>query len=348
MHERVIAGDSLHSITRSLNAQKVTTAKQRGIWSVNQVRSLLNRGRNAGLLEVGVYENRAGREIRVGAEVTAKSLIQPAVSMADWELVQGILKANRGQVVSGRKPEKSWLSGLMLCSVCGSRMVAKTITNKDGRNRYYMCETKVKRTGEPDSRRHPAIGAEVAEEGVGIELFRALMDGRIGAPTHDQTKTMREIQARLAELAEDRANATDLLLQRGVDKLRVRARLAEIDDDVIRLERQRAQLAGQSAQGTTLTELRDQLQGLIGVANFIVERLTGKAMEHDILREPVYDLNDEPSASLEVKGARLWAEVPFEKRREAVAGSMLVTVHPGKGFKRVRIELLPQLDTTIM
>lgn len=101
---RVLAGESLHAVTRELNLRGVATSTGRE-WKPPELRKLLLRARNAGLIEHDGVE--------VGpAEWDA--IVDPAA----WRNLRRLLNA------PGRKPNRSsdlrWLgSGVFLCGVCG-------------------------------------------------------------------------------------------------------------------------------------------------------------------------------------------------------------------------------------
>jgi site-specific DNA recombinase len=101
--ERVLAGESLHSVTRNLNARSVPTSTG-GQWKPPALRDVLLRARNAGLVEHN------GTEV---GPADWPALVDPAT----WRNLRRLLTAD------GRRPPRSaderWLgSGLFLCGVC--------------------------------------------------------------------------------------------------------------------------------------------------------------------------------------------------------------------------------------
>lgn len=278
----VLAGTSMYDITRTLNAKGIATTRG-GEWSTAQLRKMLERPRNAGhMVHLGVKQ--------------AESKIRPLVSEADYQLVLAIL--NGRKTAGGRKPVNSWLTNVALCGVCGSRMRSNMVTNKGKRNRYYVCETKLDRS-KADDRKHVAIKAELLEEEVQLAVYGHMTGGWVAAPK-DLVK-VREVQAELAEVAAQRAAATDALMVPGVDVSRVKVKLAELEKRAEKLETQRAQMV------STSTGL-EALSALDASGDNALAWLAG------------------------------WKALPIEKRRE-VARAFKVVVAPGYGRSRVTTSL---------
>lgn len=117
MSARALAGESLHSLARELNTKGVLTSAG-GAWKPPELRSLLLRARNAGLIE---HE----REIVGEAEWAA------IVDRETWEAVRRLLTSPGRR--SGGYVERVWLgSGLFRCGVCndGATMISATSNTK--------------------------------------------------------------------------------------------------------------------------------------------------------------------------------------------------------------------------
>lgn len=280
---QVIAGTSMYDITRTLNAEGVATTRG-GEWSTAQLRKMLERPRNC------------GRMVHLGV-VQPVSRIEPLVSVADYELVMGILNARK--TAGGRKPVNSWLTNVATCGVCGARMRSNMVTNKGKRNRFYVCETKLERST-ADSRKHVAIKAELLEEDVQMTIYGHMTAGWVAAPK--DAKKAREVQAELAEVAKQRAAATDALMVPGVDVPRIKARLSVLDKEQERLEAIRAQVLSTSAGLEALTAL-------------------------------------DASGTNAVAWLEGWKALPIEKRRD-VARGFKVVVNPGYGRSRVTVSFI--------
>lgn len=225
---RVIAGDSLIGICRDLNARGIPTTKG-GTWTPVQLKAMLTRERNC------------GRLVHRG-EVMPTSTIEPAVAVEDFELVKGLL-AQRAQ--PGRKPEKRWLTGLLTCE-CGTAMVSKSVSDKQGRHASYMCRSKVIRAQQTEGQ-HVTIRAEVAEQKALLSLYGAFSAGVYEAADEPAEGRLRAVQQELASLGEQRAAATDALMEPGIDKGRVRARLAQISEAIEKAEQERTSLLSASS-----------------------------------------------------------------------------------------------------
>jgi DNA invertase Pin-like site-specific DNA recombinase len=103
----IVAGRSLGSLAREMNATGITTSAGSAIDAVN-LRRLLQRPRNAGLID-------HGGEI-IGAAAW------PAIIPVDlWRATVAVLNDPSRRTTTG--PERRWLgSGLFRCGVCGARL----------------------------------------------------------------------------------------------------------------------------------------------------------------------------------------------------------------------------------
>jgi site-specific DNA recombinase len=124
----LLAGMSLHALARDWNARGVTTSTG-GQWKPTEVRKLLARPRNAGLME--------HRGEIVGAA------LWPAIVEEDrWRGVRAMLSDESRRTTTGNA--RRWLGGgLYLCGVCGSTLRATTAgTGGKGRGHApaYRCE----------------------------------------------------------------------------------------------------------------------------------------------------------------------------------------------------------------
>lgn len=117
--DRSLAGESIPSLCRDLNARGVMTATGKE-WTPGSLRRLLTSGRIAGLRE---YE---------GESFTAQ---WPAIVPAESVLRLRELRAEKTRT-GRRAPRKYLLSGLVVCGRCGARMVARP---RDDGARRYVC-----------------------------------------------------------------------------------------------------------------------------------------------------------------------------------------------------------------
>ena len=118
--DRVLAGESLHSVARDLNARGVVTSTG-GAWKPTELRGMLLRARNAGIVEHNGHE-------------VGPAEWEPIVDSAVWRNLRRLLTAE------GRRPrslDHRWLgSGLYLCGVCadGTTMLSASARTGAGRS----------------------------------------------------------------------------------------------------------------------------------------------------------------------------------------------------------------------
>ncbi len=107
----LLAGMSLHAIARAWNARGVTTSTG-GPWKPTEVRKLLARPRNAGLMEHR-------------GEVVGPAGWPAIVDEPLWQAVRVLLSDESRRTTTGNA--RRWLGGgLYLCGVCGSTLRATT------------------------------------------------------------------------------------------------------------------------------------------------------------------------------------------------------------------------------
>ncbi|MDP9459343.1 MAG: recombinase family protein [Actinomycetota bacterium] len=124
----LLAGMSLHAIARDWNARGVTTSTG-GPWKPNEVRKLLARPRNAGLMEHR-------------GEVLGPAQWPTIVPENLWRAVRALVADESRRTTTGNA--RRWLGGgLYLCGVCGTTLRATTSGNRGEGSRYtsaYRCE----------------------------------------------------------------------------------------------------------------------------------------------------------------------------------------------------------------
>lgn len=221
----VLDGGSMTKIATSWNAAGVLTdgmARERvgrdgvrrparQLWTTTTVRQLLLRQRNAGIL---VH----------GGEEYADSRIAPIITREDLDALYARVKA--GTPVASRAT--SPLGGVLRCQ-CGQPMhFTAAYSQRKGGPRHTYAIYKCAATLYDKSRSHAAVTADKAEQVALLATVSALINKRNADPTPDDGAMLR---ARQAELEAERASATDDLSIPGVDKARIRKRLAQIDAD---------------------------------------------------------------------------------------------------------------------
>jgi site-specific DNA recombinase len=224
--EDLLAGMSLSAIARDWNARGVTSATGGG-WTPTQVRQLLARPRNAGLMEHR-------------GEVVGPAEWPAIVDEPLWRAVRALLADETRRTTTGNA--RRWLGGgLYRCGVCGAPLRASSAgTGRAGGGHApaYRCEH-----GAHVVRRCRPLDAFV--EGVVIERLSRPDAADLGrTPTTVDTSSLHvdrlALQARLAELVDRFAagQITGAQLERGSTTLR-----AQLDD----LDQLLAAAAGTSA-----------------------------------------------------------------------------------------------------
>lgn len=239
MHADMLRGESLHGIARGLNAAGITTSMG-GRWSTVQVRKVLTRERNAGLL------------IRDGVE-QPDSRIQAAVTREDWQLVQDILSQRS---LPGRKVKESMLSGIVRCG-CGHRMGSKVVHSKGTKTRTYICLN----LNKEDGSRHSSLVGQAADDHVISALHSYWRAGLLDHAEPASEAALVALTAELAQNAQGREAATDALMTPGVDRGRIQRRLAELAEERERLEMKRAALRVNATGLDWLSALPDDVEG---------------------------------------------------------------------------------------
>lgn len=303
-HRMLLNGGTVRSVVRYLNAAGVLTSRGKQ-WGPTQVRKILLRARNAGHLNA------------YGA-VVAESRIEPIVSAAEHEAVVGILSDPERTVQRGRIEEGGYLSGLLVCGVCGEVMRPKRLTMKGGRQRFYICASKL--NGRADGSKHVSINGAKAERELPWHLFQALLmiePDEVRDDAHDQLVAL---NAELAELGRQQEAAGELYLLPGANKGAVAKRLAELGGQAQDVQRRIARIHGESAR----IGLRGVLQDMAGLN----------------LMTQMQDLQ---------AGAQRFEEafkaMPDEQKRELIERTAVFRILPGYGD---RWDLKPYVERALV
>lgn len=123
----IIAGASIGSIVRDLNARGITT--RRGMkWSSTAVRNLVMRPTNAGQ---AVYRG----------EIMGQSVFPPIVSVDQWRTATAIMKDPSRRSAFDSKV-RHLLAGMLRCGTCGAAMqTSSRAGGSDATKFYYKCRT---------------------------------------------------------------------------------------------------------------------------------------------------------------------------------------------------------------
>ena len=123
--ERVIAGDSLSTLAADLTARKIPTVLAGTEWNARSVHSVVSKGRNAGL-----------REHK--GEVVGPAVWPAIINQETWQQVKGAL-ANRA--AGSTNTLRFWLTGVLICSLCGRPLIGSTIGGGTRPRTRYWCAT---------------------------------------------------------------------------------------------------------------------------------------------------------------------------------------------------------------
>lgn len=142
----ILAGTSLSSIAREWNAAGMTGTSGAS-WTGNEVRRVLLRARNAGLMEHR-------------GKVTGKASWPPIVDETTWRAVRAILTDPKRHTTPG-PARQHLLSGLARCGTCGGPMICTTVGHGRGAKRtVYRC----RKAAEGDS-------GHVARDSAALDAF---------------------------------------------------------------------------------------------------------------------------------------------------------------------------------
>ncbi len=123
--ERVIAGDSLSTLAADLTARKIPTVLAGTRWNARSVHSVVSKGRNAGL-----------REHK--GEVVGPAVWPAIIDQETWQQVKGAL-ADRA--AGSTNTLRFWLTGVLICSLCGRPLIGSTIGGGTRPRTRYWCAT---------------------------------------------------------------------------------------------------------------------------------------------------------------------------------------------------------------
>lgn len=293
-------------MTRPRRGRGAEKRMPRPYWTATTVRSVLLRGRNAGLL---VHD---GEELE-------HSQIEPIITRAELDSLRARVKA--GTPMGARA--KSALGGILRCE-CGAPMHSTvSYSQRKGGPRHvyqhYACSQKLY----DKTRRHASIVQSIADHAVGLQVIAAIGLGLVtvdDAPAYGER--LSEIADRLTQLNEQEANTEDMLAEGLGNKARHKARLAGI-----------------AAEREELNAERDRLEADRVGGNFfrVIERMQEviQALAWDPDQSPLTDL--EEWAVWEVLKA--WNEIPGEDQQALIKGRFKVSVAVGgRGADRVSVE----------
>lgn len=219
----ILEGSSIRAEVRRMNDAGARTVKYKsgsgGLeWTPRTLTMTLDRERMAGIL------------MRNG-ERQPVSKITPIVTEEQWEKYRALRKdptrlTRERADGSAATPLKHFMTGVPLCP-CGQRLIATPSRRGDTSVPYYQCPARA------GSKGHVSIAAGVLESRIKVWLYGHMSGGHVSLSASGER--VKELRERLTELAGERAEETDNLAIKGVDKGRIRTRLAAIDAEAQRL-----------------------------------------------------------------------------------------------------------------
>jgi site-specific DNA recombinase len=183
----VIAGASLGSIVRKWNLDGFTTGSGKP-WGYTQLRQVLTRARNAGLIEYN-------------GETVAKSQWPAIVNEDQWRTVCAVL-ADPTRRKSQSNVVRWLLAGIATCGACGARVRSSRAGTANGAGRtVYRCRTTgaghVARAGEPVDQYVTEVIARALAEPDAAGLFAEVEGVDVAAARAEED----ELRKRMSELA---------------------------------------------------------------------------------------------------------------------------------------------------
>ncbi len=135
--DMVLEGKSILDVTRTLNAEGISTTNGRK-WVKTTIHTMLGNEAYTGTLVWGAKAKDGAPPVRV------ENAFPAIVSRAEFRTVGRLLKSRAPSKVNPRRASSPYLlSGLAKCETCGKAMVASEA--KSGRYTYYVCDTLIKR-----------------------------------------------------------------------------------------------------------------------------------------------------------------------------------------------------------
>lgn len=221
-YARVIAGESHYAVGADLNARGVPTLGG-GEWTPRQIARTLDNPRNAGIV------------LHNGKRLDAAPQWEPIIDRRTWS-DYSTMRENRKRAGGWSSATKHLLSGLLLCDVCGARMLARP----DRGVQVYSCTAAW----------CTSITAEDIEPVVEEIVLARLRDKRVVGELRKRPDTA-GIEAEIEQLTSRLTDVTDLLAEGVLDRQRAREQARSLTE---RIERLRSRLAAMRRE-SPLTDL---------------------------------------------------------------------------------------------
>ncbi|MFE5775129.1 recombinase family protein [Brachybacterium sp. NPDC056505] len=210
-YRRIVAGESYYSVGEDLNARGVPTLGG-GTWTPRQLARTLDNARNAGIV------------VHNGERIDVEPQWEPIIDRRTWSDYTG-LRENRKRKGGWSSAHKHLLSGLLICGVCGARMLARP----DRGVQVYSC-TEAWCT---------SITAEDIDPVVEEIVLARLRDKRIVRALRKRPTTA-PLEEEIEALSTRLTDVTDLLAEGVLDRARAREQARSLTEQI---ERKRSRLA---------------------------------------------------------------------------------------------------------
>lgn len=288
------------------------------VWTAAQVKQLLIRERNAGIL------------MHRGVELPF-SRIEPIVTREEHEaLLKAIAQRNLLTPQKKGPKERYLLSGIIEC-ICGEKCYATiSYSQRRGgpRNVYtiYRCRTYLtdKKDKVTNVQKHTSINTNIADPFIARVMFKALTESSLGA--QDDTaiqKGLADVARRIEELQERLDHVNGLLLNPKAKLTHAAAflDLAQIEQELEQLDQERNTLMAQQGKVGALAEYMDLWRQAMPNAK------TLGAEWFRWLEQDTFDA--------------LWKDHPFDKKRDMIRAALRIKISAGgRGEERLQVSEL--------
>lgn len=205
----LLSGDSVSSIAKGWNAANLRT-RTGLVWSPTQVRTVLQRPRNAGLVQ---RKGSAG----------SRAVWDPIISYDAWRKVCAIIADPKRRTSPGNQPR--WLLSFIARCECGEFMRTwRSGYDRHGNTRVsYRCFTKNRTTA------HPTVPARDTDVLLRDKIVRGYYEMGWGFPTPESTTPAPQQVDRRDELMKRREEISQMWDDELITTEEYRARLAKLD-----------------------------------------------------------------------------------------------------------------------
>jgi hypothetical protein len=255
---------------------------------------------------------------------------EPIVSREDLLAVRQILAPTKGKTGSRTHAPTSLLGGIARCA-CGAKMIRGHTVGRGVRREHYRCS----RRGSNATRAsagHASIAPHTLEPMVINNLLALYLESAA-----DAAGVAGKVEAEeLAALYERRANALaaqedilDIAEKRGWPRGRIDQRLARLDGEIALTDADIASAVARSANAAMVATAWAELDKL--PADTVGQTLVGVA---ERLNRPL----DKAAGAVQL--LIRWTKLDLDQQRNLVRSLLRITVAPGRGPERVKIERL--------